>query len=79
MTLDQEKLRSFIRDLAFLEDGEPRDDDLLFSSGIVDSVSLIDLVEFVEREAGFKVSPAELTLEAWDSISQIIAFVDHKI
>jgi acyl carrier protein len=46
----------------------------LFSGGLIDSLSVIDLVTFVERSLGRRVPPAAITLENFDSIAQIVAF-----
>ena len=50
------------------------DDTGLFSSGLIDSLSVMDLVTFVERELGKRVPPAAITLDNFDSIAQIVAF-----
>lgn len=46
----------------------------LFSRGLIDSLSVMDLVFFVEREIGQAVPPANITLENFDSIARIVAF-----
>jgi acyl carrier protein len=46
----------------------------LFSGGLIDSLSVIDLITLVERELGQRVPPAAITLENFDSIAQIVAF-----
>jgi acyl carrier protein len=46
----------------------------LFSSGIINSFSLVALMMFVETRAGISISPMELTLENFDSIERIIAY-----
>lgn len=51
------------------------DDTLLFSSGLIDSLSVMDLVSLVEREIGRRVSPAAITLQNFDSIARILTFV----
>jgi len=50
------------------------DDTKLFSGGLIDSLSVMDLVTFVERELGKRVPPVAITLENFDSIAQIVAF-----
>jgi D-alanine--poly(phosphoribitol) ligase subunit 2 len=46
----------------------------LFSSGLIDSLSVMDLVCFVEHEIGRAVPPTAITLENFDSIARIVAF-----
>jgi len=50
------------------------DDTKLFSGGLIDSLSVMDLVTFVERELGKRVPPADIILDNFDSIAQIVAF-----
>ncbi len=50
------------------------EDTRLFSGGLIDSLSVMDLVTFVESEIGQPVPPAAITLENFDSIARIAAF-----
>jgi len=51
------------------------DNTKLFSGGLVDSLGVMDFVSFVEHEIGKPVPIAHVTLENFDSIAQIVAFV----
>ena len=51
---------------------------LLFSSGIVDSFSLVSLMSFIEDEGNIRISPSDVTLEHFDSIDQIMAYLNQK-
>jgi len=46
----------------------------LFSTGLIDSLSVMDLVCFVEGAIGQAVPPTDITLENFDSIARIVAF-----
>jgi acyl carrier protein len=59
----------FRLDLATLDDNTG-----LFSRGLIDSLSVMDLVFFVESQIGQAVPPADITLENFDSIARIVAF-----
>jgi acyl carrier protein len=50
------------------------DDTALFSGGLIDSLSVMDLVCLVEEQLGCPIPPAEITLENFDSINRIIRF-----
>ena len=50
------------------------DDTGLFSSGLIDSLSVMDLVCFVEGEIGCPIPPAAITLDNFDSINRIVGF-----
>jgi acyl carrier protein len=51
------------------------DDTALFSSGLLDSLTVFDLVSFVETLAKHKVPPTAVTLENFDSIARILEFI----
>lgn len=50
-------------------------DTTLFSSGIIDSMGVIQLVEFIENTTGRKVKPTEITLENFDTVDNILKFL----
>ena len=47
------------------------DDTQLFSSGLIDSLNVMELVSFVEGAIGQSIAPAEIVLENFDSIERI--------
>lgn len=47
----------------------------LFSSGILDSFGMVDLLTFVESVAGRKFRVVDVNLENLDSIERIVAFI----
>ena len=74
--MDKNALKTYIIELALLDESELEDDTPLFSSGIIDSISLLSLVEWVEKQAQIKVTPGQLTLENWDTVERIVRFVE---
>jgi len=54
------------------------DDTELFSSGLIDSFSMVDLIQFIETEGGFKMNPSDVNLDNLDSIAKIIAFAESQ-
>lgn len=50
----------------------------LFSDGTIDSVGMIDLIAFIEQETGVEVGQADVTLDNFDSIDRILAYVRGK-
>lgn len=52
------------------------DDTKLFSEGLLDSLSVMELVSFVESETGCVIAPTEIVLENFDTIERIVSFVD---
>jgi acyl carrier protein len=78
MALDRETLRRYLHEQQGLESEEFDDDTLLFSSGLIDSFSMVNLIMFIEDAAGVQVHPAEVTLDNFDSIERILAFVETR-
>lgn len=54
--------------------GTLQDDTELFSSGVIDSLGVMELVSLVERAIGRSIPPAAITLENFDSIERIARF-----
>jgi acyl carrier protein len=52
--------------------------DSLLDSGIVDSLGVLDLVQFLQQEFGLQISDEELLPENFQSIQQIASFVCAK-
>jgi acyl carrier protein len=76
MTLTHENLRRYLYEKQGLEPEDFDDDTLLFSSGLIDSFSMVGLIMFIEDTAGLRVHPVDVTLDNFDSINRILAFVE---
>ncbi len=50
----------------------------LFSSGLVDSFAMIDLISFVEERCSIRLKPAEITLDNFDSVACIVSFLENR-
>jgi acyl carrier protein len=80
MTSVEQQLRKIVTE-TFLVGGdrsELRGDDSFIETGIIDSTGILQLVEFVEQEFGFKVEDEDLIPENLDSIDRLLAFVERK-
>ena len=53
-------------------------DESLIGSGILDSLTLLELIAFVEKTFELEISEAEMTPENFQSISRIKEFVEGK-
>ncbi|AGT11072.1 acyl carrier protein [Paracoccus aminophilus] len=74
MTLAADDLISYL--IEELNIAPPIDlDTELFSSGILDSVSLVSLIGFIEEKARTTIPPVDVTLENFDSVDRIVAYV----
>ena len=67
MVLDREHLRRYLHEKQGLAPEDFEDDTLLFSSGLIDSFT-----------GGLRVHPADVTLDNFDSIERILAFVEAR-
>jgi acyl carrier protein len=47
----------------------------LFSSGLLDSVAMMGIIGFIEEKGCFDVRPADVTLENFDTVARIVAYV----
>ena len=50
----------------------------LFSSGMLDSVSMVGLISFVEDKAGVHIQPGDVTLDNFDTIDSILEYVTAR-
>jgi acyl carrier protein len=77
MQLTADHLIAFIKGTLQIEsdiDAQSR----LFSTGELDSMSMMQLIDFIETSAGIDVRPDDVTLENFDSIENILRFVSDK-
>ena len=75
MALGPESLRTYLHDRMGLNLADLQDDTPLFSTNLLDSFSMVDLIMFIEAEAGFRVQPADVTLVNFAPIAGILGFV----
>lgn len=62
---------------------EPRDEiDLeedLLGNGIIDSLGMMQLVVFLEKQFKVKIGPEDMTVENFSTISSISEYLSHKL
>ncbi len=77
----EQPIRDFIaRNLLFSDTGFNYPDDASFlQEGIVDSLAVMELVEFSQKTFGFKVELPEVTRDNFDSVVKLSAFVRRKL
>jgi acyl carrier protein len=75
------RIRDYIaRQLLFSEDEFPYADDASFmQEGIIDSLGVMELVEFVQRDFGIQVAQTEVVPDHFDSVAKLAAFVKGKL
>lgn len=77
MTLTEEKLLAYISKDLGIDTSDVSRTSPLFSSGVMDSFSLVSLITFVEEQSGIKVNPMDVNLDNFDSIDQILGYVER--
>jgi acyl carrier protein len=75
------KIRSFVIDnfLFGEEDGRFSNDDSFLDKGMVDSMGILTLVEFVKEKYAISIEDEEIVPDNWDSVNRIAAFVQTKL
>ena len=79
--MDNTQIRSIVRDFFFNECGltdDFNDSDLLFSTGLVNSLNVIQLVVYLEKNFGIKITPLDMSFENFDSVDLLESFVTKK-
>jgi acyl carrier protein len=54
-------------------------DTRLLSSGILDSMAVLELASFIESEFGVELTASETTFEAFDRLKDIVATVERRL
>ena len=75
------QIRDYVaKNLLFSDTGFNYDDDASFlDEGIIDSLGVIELVTFVEKEFGVSVADNELVPDNFDSVAKLGAFIGNKL
>lgn len=78
MALDRDNLLEYLKNTMNLEPDTVEDDSPLFSSSRLDSFHMVDLIQFIETECGFRMAAADVNLDNLDTIASILAFSSAK-
>jgi acyl carrier protein len=72
--MQREELFTFLKTRLRLDTRGIEDTSPLFSSGVLDSFSLVDLVGFVEQSLGRRMKATEINLNNLDTVERIMRF-----
>jgi acyl carrier protein len=72
------KIRDYILESTFDDVENITDDTLIFEKGVLDSMGLLFLIEFLKEEFGVTTNDDELVVENFESINNIVAFLESK-
>jgi acyl carrier protein len=74
-----EKIRNYISKATLLNDDAIKNDTLIFELGLLDSMGLLFLIDFIKSEFNVDVNDAELIKENFESVNNISEFVYNKL
>jgi len=72
------KIRDYIKESTFDDVENIKDDTLIFEKGVLDSMGLLFLIEFLKEEFGVTTNDDELVEENFESINKIVNFLESK-
>ena len=75
----KDSLNIYLREASLAEIKELKKDTLIFESGLLDSMGLLFLIEFLQEKFGIEVREDELKPENFESIDRIAHFVKEKL
>lgn len=77
----EQSIREFIAgNLLYSTEGYTYANDVSFlQEGIVDSLGVVELVAFVQKQFGVTVTQQEVTPDNFDSVAKLAAFVRRKL
>ena len=68
----KEKIRQYIIDKCMYGEGPLDDEEMLFESGIMDSIALIKMLSFIEKEFHIVIDMVDVTMEKFSSLNNIM-------
>lgn len=73
------KIKDYIISATLSEEHAITDDTLIFETGLLDSMGLLFLIEFIKEEFQVEVNDDELLPENFQSVYSIIKFIEGKL
>ena len=73
------KVREYILGATLSNVDSIADDTLIFESGLLDSMGLLFLIEFLKEEFDITTNDDELIVENFESINNIVGFIESKL
>lgn len=73
-----ERIIRFLREDLAVVANEITSSTNLVSTGVVDSVDLVRLVGFLESETGLSIPDADVSVDDFDSIADMLAYVARR-
>ena len=76
----KQKIKEFVVDnFLFGDGGQLQDQTSFLDEGIIDSMGILELIDFIDKEFNVAVADEELLPENLDSINNIVSFIGGKL
>jgi acyl carrier protein len=77
----EQEVRQFVIDnfVRAAGDADFSDEDSFLETGLVDSMGILNLVEFVREKFSVSIADEELVPEYWDSVRRVAEFIQSKL
>ncbi|MCB9679597.1 MAG: acyl carrier protein [Alphaproteobacteria bacterium] len=75
MVLTERKIMDFLADELDVDTDGLSADDELFSSGLIDSFSMVSLMAFLEDSEGIQMNSMDVNLNNLDTVNRILAYL----
>ena len=73
------KIKDYIINATLSDNKAIADDTLIFETGLLDSMGLLFLIEYLKEEFNVEVSDEELLPENFESVNSIIKFIEGTL
>ena len=79
-TQHEKNLRNFILENYLFTDDQSQlnNDDSFLNTGILDSMGILELINYLDEELSIKVDPDEMVPDNLDSINNLLAYISTK-
>ena len=75
----QMRLIDFISEAFFVEKNDINIDESLVSSGIIDSIGLIEISDYISSTYHLTISESDMNADNFGSISKMVEFIDRNV
>ena len=73
------EIKKYIIEASLTDTNKIKEDTLIFDTGLLDSMGLLFLIEFINENYQVEVDDEELNPKNFESINSIVAFIDSKL
>lgn len=75
----KEEIKNYIIEASLEDANKIKDDTMIFDSGLLDSMGLLFLIEFLKEKFDVEVEDDELNPKNFESVNSIADFVESKL